>query len=203
MARTVGTICSLYEKKLDWVRDTGNLIGSGAFALPDGLRPLIGEMLVIRVCHVIESALPEIYSRFAAGFAYADGSVPVVWSRMSSIKAAMAAIESRKAGPYLKWSSLSVIERNVKWIFDPSERAVIELASFGAFVDNLYVVRNHCGHGSSDTRRKFKNMLRQKLGYYSSIAPGAFAFSKKSYGDYVVVEYARSAKVMIRKICGT
>lgn len=167
---------------------------------------LIAEVLFLRAFGLLERTLESITVKMLCGARYVDGSVPLVMiSAYSALEAHynMTSVGRRRRLPYLKWTQVSEIKKNVVHLVDPTDPFITTLDAYNPSLEEMRSIRNHIAHRTSSTLAKFKPVVRHYYGaYVSAITPGTLLLSPR-WVPSLIDEYITTTRILIRELTRT
>ncbi len=174
-----------------------------AAAVPERYQNLVADILIIRIAHILEETLPNVFSRLVCGETYMDGTNAAVLKTANTADAALTLMKrfKRKNKLNLKWLNASDIRKNVEHLIDGSEHALKVVDRYTNELEEIRIVRNHVAHSTPDTRRSFKGMIQKYYGSQSiNVSVGKFVLSPHS-GIVPISKYNKVARILVKEIC--
>lgn len=176
-----------------------------AQTLPPDLYGFVAEIMMLRIFSILEYAIRETATRLACGVPYRDGVIPThIIHRCSSLTDAINKFKSHSRGnktkSYLEFTNVRNTNDSIKYIIDSSESFRIKLGRYGSQFEEMRKIRNHIAHRTSDTGKKFKDVIRQRYGAYIKIKPSVFLVSTKRQSRPIINEYLLTVKIIINDI---
>ncbi len=187
---------SEFSKFKHWL-DTMLVDASNA---PVSVQYFAAEIGLIRLCFQFEAALEGVYARILSGAGYLDGSNPNTAVKFGTIAAATEEMRKNGGQHYLKWSKKKFALKNIRKLIDKTDHGYMHLDATGAFIDDLFLVRNHIAHGNSRTAALYRGLLYREYGTKQrGVAPGRFLLSSR-FSPRKIDEYSALCFVFINDL---
>ena len=171
-------------------------------ALPPHHRKLVAEVVMVRLFFCLENRIASIGAKMLCGAPYVDATAPLRLVTPRSIPAAIDAMKTHGRGTpktYLKWTKGPDIRDNLGLTLDLLDPFFGVMTRHAAVLTEMRNVRNHIAHGSSSTRAKFRNVVRQYYGgVKQGVTPGLLLLTGAFGPPCLLDRYIVSSRVIIR-----
>ena len=102
----------------------------------------------------------------------------------------------------LRWSKVSDVKRNVKFMIDPRDHIILVLDRHGQVIDEMRKVRNRIAHNSGAARQGYAIVVRRRYGArVRAVTPGSLLLSPR-WRPTILEEYLRSAATLVKEVVG-
>ena len=171
--------------------------------LPPYHQKLVAEIVLLRLFSLLENAIVSISTKIACNANYLDGSHPVLLTNASSLNSAIYLFKTHgraKPKQQLRWTKASDIKNNVEFVIDISDNFYRIIGNNGSFLSEIRKVRNRIAHNNSDSRRKYRDVVRQYYGaYLNNITPGYLLITNRR-NPIILDQYIISARVFVANL---
>jgi len=142
-------------------------------------------------------------TKLVSGAEYLDGTKPIVLMPARSQNAAiinMKTIGRKKPKKDLRWSKVSDIKDNCKFVIPTTEHFLITLAFHTILIDEMRKIRNRIAHNNSDSRMKYQTVVRRYYGAdQKHITPGILLLSDR-FAPRLIDQYLAQSKVLVKQM---
>jgi hypothetical protein len=172
-------------------------------ALPPQFQKLVAEIVLLRLFYLFQESVASMATKLQCGARYLDGtSATVLAPAKSAISAQsnMSSLGRTKPRNNLKWSKVTDIKENVKYVIGPSDHFVTILDYHASFVDEMRRVRNRIAHNNLQARRNYSLVVKKHYGaFLNSVTPGTLLLSKRK-SPRLLEQYLTKTKILIKNI---
>ena len=171
-------------------------------SLQPRLAKLVAEILLLRLFSSLEETIMSVTVKIGCGALYIDGSQPRLAvqskSRQGTIDNMM--IYGREKQRYLRWSSVTEIRENVRYIIASNEHVLNELDRHILFIDEMRWIRNRIAHNNTKARANYrKAILRYYGGYVNSVTPGTLLLSPRQ-NPVLIEQYLKKSRILVKTL---
>jgi len=164
---------------------------------------MVAEIVMLRLCSLLESTIESVASKLLSGSPYADGSPPILLLRSRSMRAAMDNMMTHgRAKPlkYLRWSEAGIIGHNVRNLLDRNDNFATVVTNHGRFLDEMRRVRNRVAHNSAKSRSEFGQVVLQYYGANPSGVTVGVLLKSKRFAPTLIERYLQGSRVLVRAL---
>lgn len=165
---------------------------------------MIGEVVMLRLFTVFETAASEIALKLACGATYRNGNNPLVHSPCRSMPDAYSKMISLNRGSkplqYLKWTKASYINKGIKHVLDTTDSFYINIQNHSNIINEMRVVRNHIAHRTQSTGQLFNIELKNIYGANPRLTMGAFLVSTSRHPTSNIQRYVQTMNIILNDI---
>lgn len=174
--------------------------------LPVEIQYLAAETILVRLTSTLEYFFAESSYKLSCGASYLDGSEPTLIHRCNSKADArfqMLNLNQEKPRQNLKWTRSKFIKSAVEKVIDPGDNYVRQTDIHGAFIHEVFTVRNFASHRSTSSRKDFRSIVQRIYGSPKRLQLGQFLLSENYVSRPNLDRYLLSAEVICRDFCKT
>ncbi|HEY6803393.1 MAG TPA: hypothetical protein VI306_07425 [Pyrinomonadaceae bacterium] len=172
-------------------------------SLSPRFQKLVAEIVMLRLFYLFQESVASIATKLVCGASYIDGSMAAVLAPARSATAAhsnMRLFGRSKPRSSLKWSKVSDIKENVKYVVAPTEHFVTVLDHHGTFVDEMRRVRNRIAHNNLQARQNYRFIVQRYYGaFLNSVTPGTLLLSTRR-SPALLNQYLTKTKILLKAI---
>lgn len=165
---------------------------------------MIGEVVMLRLFAIFETAASEIALKLACGATYRNGNNPVVHSPCRSINDAYTKMLSLNRGGrpfrFLKWTKANYIKDGIEHVLDTTDKFYTNIQNHSNIINEMRVVRNHIAHRNKSTAQSFNVELRKIYGANPRLTMGAFLVSTTRHTPSNIQRYAQIMPIILNDI---
>ncbi len=176
----------------------GKLIG-----LPPVYQKLVAEVIILRLFSLFENLVSSVPAKLVSGATFMDGTVPRLLTTVRSSQRAQGLFHTYgriKPKYQLHWSKASEIKENVRHVMDAGDNYVSVIDTNGSFIDEVRRVRNRIAHNNSQSRDKYREVVRRYYGaYVNRVTPGTLRLSSRII-PCLLEQYIRKARVLAKDL---
>jgi len=167
------------------------------------LQKVVAEIVHLRLYNLFENLISAIAAKLAAGASFLDGSSPQIVARARSVQGARTLFitHGRTKPKYqLRWSKASYIKDNVKHVISATDNYVLIVDRYGSFIDEIRRVRNRIAHNNSQSRFKYRHIVRRHYGaYMNHISPGTLLLSQRK-SPCLLDQYIMKSRILAKDL---
>ena len=163
----------------------------------------ISELVMLRLFTIIETSIEEIAYKLATGATYLNGNPPkLLVSPCVSIQAAKNNMRNlnRYKPTDLHWTKATYIKESIKYLLDSSDYFAQNIDKHGSIISEMRKVRVHIAHRDADSRKGFKDVIRQSYGANLRLTVGAFLISTKRKPMANLEVYIKTSRILLNDI---
>ncbi len=163
---------------------------------------LISEIVLLRLFSMLEDTIVIMACKIVCKATYLDGSTPIVLVNCSSSQNALQNMRNynRTKEHKLRWTKVTDIKENLKFVLDPNEHFIKVIDYHGADIDEIRRVRNRIAHNSPQSRRDYQVVVRR---YYGStlnhLTPGNLLMSTR-FSPNLIQQYLIKTKILVKEM---
>jgi hypothetical protein len=169
-------------------------------------RKLVAEIVMLRLCSLMELAFESITVKVLCGAGYLDGSAPLVVVPCRNKTMALTNMLSHgRSHPlrFCKWNQVSEIRKNVQFLLGGGDTLLSTLLVNNAVIEEMRHVRNHIAHNVPGTRAKYAPIVRSYYGAaLNSVTPGVLLLSPRQT-PLLLLQYITKARIIIKDLVRT
>ena len=162
---------------------------------------LAAEIIMLRLFSVCVYTFESVIVKLLCGATYCDGSSATLAIQSASASVAITNMKTHgrtKSLQHLRWTQAKDIRENTKHILRPTEHVINVINTHATLINEMRHVRNHIAHTTSDTRKKFNNVVFQRYGAkLNSLTPGTLLLTPR-WTPNILNQYFSQAKILMR-----
>ncbi|MBC8461929.1 MAG: hypothetical protein H8D67_28500 [Deltaproteobacteria bacterium] len=186
-------------------RETNKLIALYANISPlsPTYQKLVAEIIVLRLFDLLQNVIKPVTVKVICGARYIDGSLPLLLEPAESNQEAVYKMKShnrKKPRRNLRWSQVSEVKKNVKYLIDPNDHLVTVLGIHASFIEEVRCVRNRIAHNNPDSRKKYRSVVKSHYGaFVNSVTPGILLLSPRRTPT-LMEQYLRKSRIFVKEM---
>lgn len=178
-------------------------IRAGLVDVNPGIQKLAAELLMLRLFDLFMDFLDGTAVRLVCGADYLDGSSPLLLQAPApSTTTARRQMETlgRSKAISLTWSQARSVQRNVRYLVDPTDDFRITIRNHSSSLEEMRRVRNRIAHNNSGTRSLHLDVVEARYGArLKGITPGTLLLSRRLKRP-LIDEYIGSTDVLAKTL---
>lgn len=151
--------------------------------LPAVYQKLVAEMVLLRLFSLFENLVSSVPAKLVSGATFVDGTTPTLLTTARSSQGARGLFQTygrTRTRHQLHWSKASEIKENVRHVIDAGDNFVFVIDRNGSFIEEMRRVRNRIAHNNSQSRIKYRDVVRRYYGaYVNRVTPGTLLLSSR------------------------
>jgi hypothetical protein len=163
----------------------------------------IAETALLRSFDFLQGFFLCMATKLVSGAKYLDGTKPIVLTPARSRNAAiinMKTVGRPKPRKDLRWSKVSDIKDNCKFVIPTTEHFLTTLAFHTILIDEMRKIRNRIAHNNRDSRMKYQTVVMRYYGAaQKQIAPGTLLLSDR-FAPRLIDQYLARSKVLVKQM---
>lgn len=171
--------------------------------LPPKYQKLVAEIVMLRLFYILENTFASLTMKILSGATYLDGTPASVLFASKNSQAAeynMKTHGRKKAVGFLKWTKVSYIKDNVRYLVPAGEHFIVELDHHGVLIEEMRRVRNRIAHNNPGSRSNYREIVQKHYGaYLNSITPGMLLLSP-NFSPPLLSQYLSKSKILIKSM---
>ena len=163
----------------------------------------MAETALLRSFDILQGFFKSVSTKLVCRAKYLDGTNPIVIASAASQNAAvirMKTVGRKKALRDLRWSKVSDIKDNCKFMLSPTEHFLTTLGFHTTLIDEMRKIRNRIAHNNSDSRIKYQTVVRRHYGAEQKhISPGLLLLSDR-FKPRLIDQYLTQSKILAKQL---
>jgi hypothetical protein len=161
------------------------------------------ETALLRSLDFLQGFFLCMATKLVGGAKYLDGTKPAVLASARSQNGAimnMKTVGRPKPKKDLRWSKVSDIKDNCKFVIPTTEHFLTTLAFHTILIDEMRKIRNRIAHNNPDSRTKYQTVVRRYYGAEQKhISPGMLLLSDR-FAPRLIDQYLAQSKVLVKQM---
>jgi hypothetical protein len=198
----VASILSSYNKSIREINILSSYMNDCA-VLESKYQYFVSEVVMLRLFAILELSISEMALRLSCGAPYKNGVSPitlVACTNISDANTKMISYNRRTPIRFLKWTSVSEVEKTIKYTLDLRDRFFVELTNHNSLFEEMRHVRNHIAHRNSGTAVQYYNQLHLLYGGNLRLSVGTFLTSTVRNNPSNIRKYLISVPIILHDI---
>jgi hypothetical protein len=166
-------------------------------------RKAMAETAMLRSFDFLQGFFLRVSTKLVCGAEYLDSTKPTVLAPARSQDAAifsMKTVGRPKPMSVLRWSKVSDIKDNCKFVLPTTEHFLTTLAFHTILIDEMRKIRNRIAHSNQDSRIKYQTVVRRYYGAEQKhISPGLLLLSDR-FTPRLIDLYLTQSKVLAKQV---
>ncbi len=165
---------------------------------------LVAEIVLIRLCLLLENTLESACAKVLCGAQYLDSTSPQVL--VTARSAAVAFSLMKKFGrsrplTRLSWTRSKTIRKNMNKTLASGDALLACVSRYSNFFTEIRQVRNHIAHKSASSAVEFRKAVRRRYGALRhGMTPGFYLLHQGVSPLPKLAEYLITSRVLVREL---